>query len=144
MTLQCHFECFSTLDIKSSLRFCSYTNPEKGRINFWDLKVHVLVPQSESIQHPASLSCRRQTAASAPLPHCPLKSKAAGTAEGFRGISRIKGVFLEQLEGSMFWLLALPESQKIWGSRAHQTHLQSVCFHLALTNQVEQISWGLA
>lgn len=70
--------------------------------------------QSESIQQAASLSCRGQKAASAPLPHCPLQPKAAGTAEGFstRGISRIKGIFLERLERSMFWLLALPENQK--------------------------------
>lgn len=66
MTLQCHFECFSTLDVKSSLRFCSYANPEKGRIDFWDLKVAARI-------HPASasLSCRGQAAAPAPLPHVP-------------------------------------------------------------------------
>lgn len=73
------------------------------------------MPQSESIQHPASLSCRGQTAASAPLPHCPLQSKAAGTAQGFRGISRIKGISLRNWKGQSFgfWLCLKTKKYKV-------------------------------
>lgn len=109
MTLQCHFECFSTLDVKSSLRFCSYANPEKGRIDFWEIKVAVRI-------HPACslFVMQRTNSSTSPSSPCPLQPKAAGTDEGSttRGISRFKGLFLEQLEGSMFWFLALPENQK--------------------------------
>lgn len=71
------------------------------------------MPQSESVQHPASLSCRGQTASIGPSSTLfPTWKKAAGAGEDFStgGISSIKGISQEHFVANVK-LLALPEKK---------------------------------
>lgn len=61
------------------------------------------MPQSESVQHPASFSCRGQTdSISLSSTLFPTQKKAPGKGEGFssRGISSIQGISQEHFVAS--------------------------------------------
>lgn len=71
------------------------------------------MPQSESVQHPASLSCRGQTAKISPSSTLfPTHKKAAGTGGGFStgGDFQYQRHFPKTLHG-IVKLLALPEKK---------------------------------